>query len=53
MKYIFYEIAIALIKAREYHLILIRHRVADDGSTTTMTIYDPLNKYQAQYTHAQ
>jgi hypothetical protein len=53
VKYIFYEIAIALIKARDYHLILIRHRVADDGSTTTMTIYDPLNKYQAQYTHAQ
>ena len=49
VKYIFYEIAIALIKAREYHLILIRHRVADDGSTTTMTIYDPY----VQYTHAQ
>ena len=49
IKYIFYEIAIALIKAREYHLILVRHRVDDDGSTTTMTIYDPY----VQYTHAQ
>lgn len=49
VKYIFYEIAIALIKAREYHLILVRHRVADDGSTTTMTVYDPY----VQYTHAQ
>ena len=53
VKYIFYEIAIALIKAREYHLILIRHRVDDDGSVKTMKIYDPLNKYQDQYTHAQ
>ena len=53
VKYIFYEIAIALIKAREYHLILIRHRVADDGSVKTMKIYDPLIKYQDQYTHAQ
>jgi hypothetical protein len=49
VKYIFYEIAIALIKAREYHLILIRHRVSDDGSATTMTIYDPY----VQYTQAQ
>ena len=49
VKYIFYEIAIALIKAREYHLILVRYRVADDGSTTTMTVYDPY----VQYTHAQ
>ena len=49
VKYIFYEIAIALIKAREYHLILVRHRVDYDGSTTTMTIYDPY----VQYTHAQ
>ena len=53
VKYIFYEIAIALIKAREYHLILIRHRVDDDGSVKTMKIYDPLNKYQDPYTHAQ
>ena len=49
VKYIFYEIAIALIKARDYHLMLIRHRVSDDGSATTMTIYDPY----VQYTHAQ
>ena len=48
VKYIFYEIAIALIKAREYHLILIRHRVSDDGSATTMTIFDPLTKYYVQ-----
>lgn len=53
IKYIFYEIAIALIKARELHMPLVRFRVADDGSTTTMTIYDPLAKYQVQYTHAQ
>ena len=45
VKYIFYEIAIALIKAREYRLILVRHRVEDDGSVKTMTIYDPLAEY--------
>lgn len=49
VKYIFYEIAIALIKAREYHLILVRHRVDDDGSVKTMKIFDPYD----QYGHAQ
>ena len=39
IKYIFYEIAIALIKAREYKLILVRHRVDDDGSVKTMTVF--------------
>jgi hypothetical protein len=42
IKYIFYEIALALTKAREYNMILIRHRVDDEGAVRTMTIYDPL-----------
>ena len=54
IKYIFYEIAIALIKARELHLSLVRYRVSDDGSVTHMIIYDPLTSFfQPQYDHAQ
>lgn len=45
IKYIFYEIALALTKAREYNMILIRHRVDDEGAVRTMTIYDPLTPY--------
>jgi len=45
IKYIFYEIALALTKAREYKLILVRHRVDDEGAVRTMTIFDPLTKY--------
>jgi hypothetical protein len=44
IKYIFYEIALALTKAREYNLILVRHRVDDDGAVKTMTIFYPLAK---------
>ena len=44
IKYIFYEIALALTKAREYHLILVRHRVDDEGAVRSMTIYDPLTR---------
>jgi hypothetical protein len=42
VKYIFYEIALALTKAREYKLILVRHRVDDEGAVRSMTIFDPL-----------
>jgi hypothetical protein len=41
IKYIFYEIALALTKARDYKLILVRHRVDDEGAVRTMTIFDP------------
>jgi hypothetical protein len=44
IKYIFYEIALALTKAREYNLILVRHRVNDDGAVRTMTIFNPLSE---------
>jgi len=44
IKYIFYEIALALTKAREYNLILVRHRVDDEGAVRTMTIFYPLAK---------
>ena len=46
IKYIFYEIALALTKAREYNLILVRHRVDDDGAVKTMTIFYPLAKQE-------
>jgi hypothetical protein len=46
IKYIFYEIALALTKAREYNLILVRHRVDDDGAVRTMTIFYPLAKQE-------
>lgn len=46
IKYIFYEIALALTKARDYNLILIRHRVDDEGVVRTMTIFDPLTPYK-------
>jgi len=45
IKYIFYEIALALTKARDYKLILVRHRVDDEGAVRTMTIFDPLTSY--------
>jgi hypothetical protein len=45
IKYIFYEIALALTKAREYKLILVRHRVDDEGAVRTMTVFDPLTPY--------
>lgn len=48
IKYIFYEIALALTKAREYNLILVRHRVDDEGAVRTMTIFYPLTPYLKQ-----
>jgi hypothetical protein len=48
VKYIFYEIALALTKAREYKLILVRHRVDDEGAVRSMTIFDPLTPYLKQ-----
>ena len=45
IKYIFYEIAIALIKARALHLIVLRYRVSDDGSVRKMIIFDPISNF--------
>ena len=45
IKYIFYEIAAAITKARALHLIVIRYRVSDDGSVRKMIIFDPLNNF--------
>lgn len=44
VKYIFYEIGIAITKAREYNLIVVRHRVDDDGAVRTITVFDPLTR---------
>jgi hypothetical protein len=48
IKYIFYEIALALSKAREYNLRLVRHRVDDEGAVRTVVLFDPMSKYGAQ-----
>lgn len=45
VKYIFYDIALALTKAREYNLMLIRHRVDHDGAVRTVILFDPLRPY--------
>jgi len=45
IKYIFYDIALALTKARDYKLILVRHRVDDEGAVRTMTIFDPFTPF--------
>jgi hypothetical protein len=42
VQYIFYDIALALQKARDFNMILLRYRIAYDGSVTVMKIFDPL-----------
>jgi len=45
IKYIFYEIAAAITKARALHLIVLRYRVSDDGSVRKMIIFDPISNF--------